>query len=206
MAEIFNGRYTARTDKPLVLFLIGMRLNKLWAAHKWLPVFAAMPQMLAELDRKPEAGLLSHRLYMSGRIFLLQQYWDSFDKLLAYAHDTSAQHFPAWAAFNRAVGKDGTVGIWHETFSSSRANMKPSMPICRCSVLPPRRAMSARKVGYPPRKTACAGISCRLGREKLGTGQFWNNLGGCQGHEKHICRPPSGPNGRMAPRERAGYK
>jgi len=116
MAEIFNGRYTARTDKPLVLFLIGLHLNKLWAAHKWLPVVTAMPRMLAELDRKPEAGLLSHRLYHSGRIFLLQQYWDSFDKLLAYAHDTSAQHFPAWAAFNRAVGKDGTVGIWHETY------------------------------------------------------------------------------------------
>jgi hypothetical protein len=105
MAEIFNGRYTARTDKPLVLFLIGLRLNKLWAAHKWLPVFTAMPRMLAELDRKPKAGLLSHRTYWSGRIFLV-----------AYAHDASAQHFPAWAAFNRAVGKDGTVGIWHETY------------------------------------------------------------------------------------------
>ncbi len=116
MAKIFNGRYTACTDKSLVLFLIGLRLNKLWAAHKWLPIVTAMPRMLAELDRKPEAGLLSHRLYHSGRIFLVQQYWDSFDKLLAYAHDTSAHHFPAWAAFNRAVGKDGTVGIWHETY------------------------------------------------------------------------------------------
>ena len=83
-----------RTDKLLVLFLIGLRLNKLlWAAHKWLPVFAAMPRMLAELDRKPEAGLLSHRLYHSGRIFLVQQYWESFDKLIAYAHDASAGIF-----------------------------------------------------------------------------------------------------------------
>jgi hypothetical protein len=116
MAEIFNGRYTARTDKPLALFLIGLRLNNLRAAHKWLPVFTAMPRMLAELDRKPDAGLLSHRVYHSWRIFLVQQYWDSFDKLMAYAHDTSAQHFPAWVAFNRAVGRDGTVGIWHETY------------------------------------------------------------------------------------------
>jgi hypothetical protein len=116
MTEIFNGRYTARTDKSLVLFLIGIRLNKLWAVHKWLPVFIAMPRMLAELGRTPEAGLLSHRLYHSGRIYLVQQYWESFDKLIAYAHDASAQHFPAWAAFNRAVGKDGTVGIWHETY------------------------------------------------------------------------------------------
>ncbi|PNE12846.1 MAG: transcriptional regulator [Beijerinckiaceae bacterium] len=116
MTKIFNGRYTARTDKPLVLFLIGIRLNKLWAVHKWLPVFIAMPRMLAELGRKREAGLLSHRLYHSGRIYLVQQYWESFDKLIAYAHDPSAKHFPAWAAFNRAVGKDGKVGIWHETY------------------------------------------------------------------------------------------
>jgi Domain of unknown function (DUF4188) len=116
MTEIFNGRYTARAAKPLVLFLIGVRLNKLWAVHKWLPVFIAIPRMLAELDRKPEVGLLSHRLYFSKRVFLVQQYWESFDKLIAYAHDASAQHFPAWAAFNRAIGKDGTVGIWHETY------------------------------------------------------------------------------------------
>ena len=148
-----------------MLFLIGLRLNKLlWAAHKWLPVFAAMPRMLAELDRKPEAGLLSHRLYHSGRIFLVQQYWDSFDKLIAYAHDTSAQHFPAWATFNRAVSRDGTVG--RRPISSSRANMKPSTPICRCSALPVRQPMSAPKLGFPPRGTACAGISLRLGRAK----------------------------------------
>ncbi|MGH6812535.1 MAG: DUF4188 domain-containing protein [Methylocella sp.] len=116
MAEIFHGRYTARAGEPLVLFLIGVRLNKLWAVHKWLPVFIAMPRMLAELDRKPEAGLLFHRLYHSGRIVLVQQYWDSFDKLIAYAHDPSAEHFPAWAAFNRAIGKANTVGVWHETY------------------------------------------------------------------------------------------
>lgn len=116
MAKIFDGRYTARIEKPLVLFLIGMRLNKLRAAHKWLPVFLAMPRMLSELGHKPEAGLLTYQLYFSGRIVLVQQYWESFDKLLAYAHDASAEHFPAWAAFNRAVGKSGVVGIWHETY------------------------------------------------------------------------------------------
>ena len=47
---------------------------------------------------------------------MVVQYWDSFDKLLAYAHDAAAAHFPAWTAFNRAIGKDGTVGIWHETY------------------------------------------------------------------------------------------
>jgi hypothetical protein len=116
MAHVFDGRYNARTEKPLVLFRIGMRFNKLWAAHKWLPVFRAMPRMLAELGRKPEAGLLSYRLYFSGRVLMVQQYWDSFDQLLAYAREGAGEHFPAWAAFNRAVGKDGSVGIWHETY------------------------------------------------------------------------------------------
>ena len=116
MVEIFADRYTARVERPVVLFLIGMRINKLMAARKWFPVTRAMPRMLAELSRKPEAGLLSYRTYWSGRVIMVQEYWESFDKLLAYAHDRSGQHFPAWAAFNRTIGTDGSVGIWHETF------------------------------------------------------------------------------------------
>ncbi|MGP8232964.1 MAG: DUF4188 domain-containing protein [Methylovirgula sp.] len=116
MASIYAGRYTARANRSLVLFLIGMRFNKLILPHKWLPVFLAMPRMLAELRRRPEAGLLSSRSYFSGRVILVQQYWESFDKLVAYAHAADEAHFPAWVAFNRTVGKDGSVGIWHETY------------------------------------------------------------------------------------------
>jgi len=116
MPELFADRYTARLDRPVVLFLIGMRFNRLLALRQWLPVAAAMPRMLAELSKKPDAGLLFHRTYLSGRVILVQQYWQSFDQLLAYAHDKSGEHFPAWAAFNRAVGTDGSVGIWHETY------------------------------------------------------------------------------------------
>jgi Domain of unknown function (DUF4188) len=72
--------------------------------------------MLAELSKKPEARLLFYRSALSGRIILARQYWESFDKLLAYAQDRSDPHFPAWAAFNRAIGTDGLVGIWHETY------------------------------------------------------------------------------------------
>jgi hypothetical protein len=116
MSQVFDGRYTARLDRPVVLFLIGMRINKLFALRKWWPVARAMPRMLAELEARPDAGLLWHRFYVSPPVVLVQQYWESFDKLLAYAHDKSAVHFPAWAAFNRAVGSSGSVGIWHETY------------------------------------------------------------------------------------------
>jgi len=30
MAKIYNGRFTATTDQPFVVFLIGMRINKWW--------------------------------------------------------------------------------------------------------------------------------------------------------------------------------
>jgi hypothetical protein len=114
---ILTGRATAHVEKPVVLFLIGMRINRLAAVGKWSFVVGAMPRMLRELHNKPDSGLLWYRNYLSGRIVMVQQYWESFDKLLAYAHDKDGQHFPAWAEFVRRVGySDGAVGIWHETY------------------------------------------------------------------------------------------
>ncbi len=116
MAPIFADRFTARLDKPIVLFLIGMRFNKIIAVHKWFPVAVAMPRMLRELAMRPDAGIMFYRTYVSGRIVLVQQNWTDFDRLVDYAHDRDGQHFPAWAAFNRVIGKHGSVGIWHETY------------------------------------------------------------------------------------------
>jgi hypothetical protein len=115
MAEIKPGRWTARSDEPFVVFLIGMRFNKLWKVHKWAPIFLAMPRMLAELQQKPELGLLSCDLWF-GRTTLLVQYWRSFEHLEAYAKSRDGAHLPAWTAFNRAVGSSGDVGIFHETY------------------------------------------------------------------------------------------
>jgi len=116
MSKIFDGRYSAQTGKPLVLFIIGMRINQLWNLPKWLPVATAMPRMLGELARRPDSGFLGVRSYLSGRVIMNIQYWRSFDELLAYAHNKTSEHFPAWAAFNRSVGGNGSVGIWHETY------------------------------------------------------------------------------------------
>jgi hypothetical protein len=116
MSKVFDGRFTAQIDKPVVLFLIGMRINRPFAIAKWWPVATAMPRMLIELSKTPDSGLLWYRTYISPPVIFVQQYWESFDKLLAYAHDKSAVHFPAWAAFNRRIGGNGAVGIWHETY------------------------------------------------------------------------------------------
>lgn len=111
-----NERLTARIEGDFVVFLIGMRVNRPWKIHKWLPVFAAMPRMLRELSEDPGLGLLGYETWF-GRTSVLVQYWRSTEQLMAYAKDRDAQHVPAWKAFNKAVGRSGDVGIWHETYA-----------------------------------------------------------------------------------------
>jgi hypothetical protein len=113
---IIKGRQTAQLEQPVVLFLIGARFNKLRTFPKWLWFARTMPAMLAELEKNPEAGLLWHRVYLSGRTTLVQQYWKSFDHLLAYSSDKNAEHQPAWARYMRELANDGSIGIWHETY------------------------------------------------------------------------------------------
>ena len=60
-----------KIEGEFVVFLIGMRINKLWKLHKWLPVFLAMPRMLKELEAHPESGFLGH----SSAGFVVVQYW-----------------------------------------------------------------------------------------------------------------------------------
>ncbi len=113
MATIFPQRMTAEMDGDFVVFLIGMRVNKPWKLHKWLPVVLAMPRMLKELASTPDAGCLA--TYQSMGVIV--QYWRSFEHLEAYARSHDGEHWPAWVAFNRKVRlSSGDVGIWHETY------------------------------------------------------------------------------------------
>jgi len=111
-------RLTANLEGDFAVFLIGMRINKPWKIGKWWPVAQAMPRMLRELAARPESGLLAGEMWF-GRTTIMVQYWRTLDQLLAYAKDRQAQHLPAWRAFNRSVGTDGDVGIWHETYCVS---------------------------------------------------------------------------------------
>jgi hypothetical protein len=113
---IIPGRQQAHPDKPLALFQIGMRVNNVLAVNRWLPVARAMPRMQRELAKKPEAGLLWQKNFFSGRTTLNLQYWESAEKLFAYAHDRGGEHFPAWSEFNRKAKDNRAVGIWHETY------------------------------------------------------------------------------------------
>lgn len=117
MSEIINERMTSEMDGEFVVFLIGMRINKLWKIHKWLPVVLAMPRMLKELYRNPEMGFISQESWF-GRTTIMVQYWKSFEHLENYAKNKDSNHLPAWSNFNKIIGTTGDVGIWHETYLS----------------------------------------------------------------------------------------
>lgn len=115
MSQLHQQRMTIKLDQDIVVFLIGMRINKFWKIHKWWPVASAMKRMLSELYQHPEMGLLNHQSWF-GRTTLMVQYWQSFEHLEAYAKNRSAEHLPAWTAFNQQIASNGDVGIWHETY------------------------------------------------------------------------------------------
>jgi hypothetical protein len=122
MSRIIPGRTTHAYDGELVVFHIGMQINRWWRPDLWLPAFFAMPRMLKELSRDPESGFLGYELLFGGGGPYVVQYWSSVEKLYAYASAPSQEHRPAWTRFNQAARKaPGAVGVWHETFLVERA-------------------------------------------------------------------------------------
>lgn len=111
---INTARTTATTDGDVIVFLIGMRFNSLWRPDRWGPVAVSMPRMLNHLVRDPDAGLLHHEQWF-GRTTISVQYWRSPEHLHAFAANADAPHLKPWRDF-RKLGREGHVGIWHETY------------------------------------------------------------------------------------------
>jgi hypothetical protein len=130
MAKVQNGRFTAEIDSDeIVVFIIGMRVNRPWKVWKWLPVFLAMPRMLAYLKAHPEKGLLGY----SG-LAPIVQYWRSFEDLDRFARDKDDPHLAPWRKYVRNVGSSGDVGVWHETYRVPASNVEAvyaNMPVTR---------------------------------------------------------------------------
>ncbi|WP_059008562.1 DUF4188 domain-containing protein [Streptomyces specialis] len=149
-AKPIPGHTTAALEGDAVVLLIGMRINHFWAVRQWLPVFLAMPRMLRELDADPGSGLLGRVLLTaSPRTYYLVQYWESKEKLYAYASAPGTFHHTMWARLNRAQRAGGTrghVGLWHETYIAPRGSyesiyfdMPPSGLAAATGVLPVER-------------------------------------------------------------------
>ena len=92
MKKVQPGRFTAEVDQDIVVFMIGMRMNRPWKVGQWLPVARAMPTMLRWLAEHPQEGLLhAEGAWMMGGPTVVQ-YW-------------------------RTVEDTGDTGIWHETYA-----------------------------------------------------------------------------------------
>jgi hypothetical protein len=116
MSRVVTGRHSADIDGDFVVYLIGMRPNRPWKLHRWLPVITGMQRMLRELAADPDSGFLgaTQGLLTTGPAVV--QYWRSFEHLERYARDPGARHLPAWKRFNAHVKGTGDVGIWHEAY------------------------------------------------------------------------------------------
>jgi hypothetical protein len=89
VSKIDKGRYTADVTSlgdEVVVFLIGMRVNRPWRLRKWWPVFTALPKMLRYLEQHPEKGLLGFRQAVLPSPILVQYFAvDRFDRRRLHA-------------------------------------------------------------------------------------------------------------------------
>ncbi|KMK77575.1 DUF4188 domain-containing protein [Alkalihalobacillus pseudalcaliphilus] len=111
---IENQKVTANHRDKVVVFMIGMRINKWWAIHKWLPVALAMPKMIKEQYQNPSLGCLAMESFSGLRTTFLLQYWRSEEDLMNYAK--GGTHLKAWKEFNQRNANNHAVGIYHETY------------------------------------------------------------------------------------------
>src|SRR5699024_5294183 len=119
--KVFTGRYRTENSEGVVVFMIGMRVNQYLAVHKWLPVFAAMLPMIKVLyTHKEELGILSMENFFGLRTTVMNHNSHTVDDLLAYAR--GKKHLTAWRDFNRKVGDNKAVGIYHESYQVKREN------------------------------------------------------------------------------------
>ncbi|HAA15508.1 MAG TPA: DUF4188 domain-containing protein [Cytophagales bacterium] len=126
-----SQKVTAKVEpeEGLVVLLIGMRINKFWKVRKTVRTAVAMLNMLRELRAHPESGFLGGEQRLLGRRPIFIQYWKSYEQMLEFANDRQGLHFPAWGKFNKTVGTNGDVGIWHEAFIVKKyENVYVNMP------------------------------------------------------------------------------
>lgn len=116
---VLEQKVTAEREEEFVIFHIGMRINMFWKIHQWLPILLIAPRMIRELVADEESGLLGSRTVVGPGIRNIGfvQYWESFDALREYAHDSDRLHLPIWQDYYQSGTKeDAAIGIWHETY------------------------------------------------------------------------------------------
>lgn len=115
-----KGRYTVLPEENVTVFLIGLRINKLIAIHKWIPVLLAMSPMLKELSQNKALGCSSFEMFFKYKGVNIIQYWDTNEQLLEYSK--MPKHLKAWKKFGKLMKNNDAVGFYHETYNVEKGN------------------------------------------------------------------------------------
>ena len=128
---INTGRFFAKRQEGVVVFILGMRIHNVWNVLKWVRLYKVISSLLNELEHSDDLGYLGSKQSTSFREPLIIQYWNSLDQLHAFAKSPKHTHIKAWREFNQLVGDSEDIGIWHETYvvsGNSHENIYINMP------------------------------------------------------------------------------
>lgn len=123
MAPTDTGRMAAELDGGFVVYINGMRLNRLRAVREWFLAGRKLAAMLDRLEADPDSGLLGYQpAFMGLRTGAAIQYWHSLEDLLRFARDPDDLHVPAWKWYEEEVDRGGGVGFWAELYVIEEGN------------------------------------------------------------------------------------
>lgn len=127
------GRCTARRDEPFVVFMMGVRVNRLFAVWRWFSVLLSLRSMVRKISGTSGLGYLGGQTFYSWRTVTIMQYWESYEALERYARCPKQGHLPAWQRFNREVRGSKAIGLWHEAYTIGSAEydaIYTNVPVC----------------------------------------------------------------------------
>lgn len=110
-----KGRKAVELEDGMVIYINGIRLNRLRGLPQYLMANWKVAKMFKRLAADPDSGFLGYELALMGpRHGAAIQYWRSLDDLRRFASDREDMHVPAWQWFNRV--DDGSIGFWSELY------------------------------------------------------------------------------------------
>ena len=117
MPPVITERMAAEIDGEYVIYINGMRLNKLRALPKYLRAGFKAAKIFKRLEADPDSGFLGYLpAFMSLRGGAAIQYWRSLEDIKRFAQDPDDLHVPDWQWYNEAVGDNGELGFWAELY------------------------------------------------------------------------------------------
>ena len=93
-----------------------MKINRVWAIHRWFRPTVNTVRLWWHVQRARPNGYLGGYLFVYAWGVGMMQYWEDFDSLEAFSHDTSQPHVAAWRQLLSQTRDDQTFGYWHETY------------------------------------------------------------------------------------------